>query len=73
MKLTKYQREHRAVGRIENKCENLILDDGMCTVCGRYLKRAIAHKPMEYGSLGFVYRWADGSTYAAKPGEYISH
>jgi hypothetical protein len=74
MKLTKYQREHRAVGRVQVKCESVTLnDDGMCVECGRFLKRAVAHRPNEYGSRGFVYRWSDGSTYTAKPGEYISH
>lgn len=69
MKLTKYQREHRPVGRVQVKCENLILDDDMCTACGRFLKRAVAHRPNEYGSRGFIYRWSDGSTYTSQPGD----
>lgn len=61
---TAYQRSHQPTKVVERKCRNTEAnEDGLCTSCGRYLNRAVAHLPNTTGQLGWTEHYADGSTF----------
>jgi hypothetical protein len=56
-----YQKTHRPISVTENKCDGKLNEEGECVKCGRYLKRNGLHNPAQGGSLGYVWKYADGS------------
>lgn len=61
MKLTSFQKQHRPVRRLEKKCNGAITADGFCSVCGRELKKNVAHNPNVIGLYGWTEYYSDGS------------
>jgi len=69
---TKYQNSHYPKSTVEVKCTNLKLNDrSHCTTCDRWIKRRVPHNPRVTGSLGWIEKYADGSTFTVAPGEYV--
>lgn len=62
MKKTEYQKTHKPVKVVENKCSGKPGIDGLCGWCGRAIKRAGKHFPNMSGHLGYTEVYADGST-----------
>jgi hypothetical protein len=69
---TKYQRDHCPTSVVQVKCTSTELDaGGICTACGRWLKRRGPHNPNTNGALGWIENYADDSTFQVAPGGYV--
>jgi hypothetical protein len=60
MKQTSFQKNHRPIKRVENKCSGLTVD-GVCGTCGRPLLKNGKHNPSKIGALGFMEYYSNGS------------
>jgi hypothetical protein len=70
---TRYQSSRYPVRTLEVKCTTTTRNEHeLCTACGRWLKRRVAHNPNVTGSLGWVEYYSDGSTYQVPPGQPVS-
>src|SRR5579862_6478630 len=54
--MTNFQKTHRPIRCIENKCNGSLMSSkgGRCCKCGRYLERKVPHNPNVTGSLGYT-------------------
>lgn len=63
--LTTFQQKHKYASKVEHKCDGNLDSEGTCKKCGRILTKKGTHSPDRTGSLGYTYKFADGSTYTS--------